>query len=243
MANRRMIHKEVFFSDKFTDLPTTTRLLYVYLNLEADDDGFFTGTKQAMFLSEATKDDLKKLIDDGFIIKFDSDVYAIKHWRVMNTLQNDRYTPTIYVEEFAKLKPISNEKGANKIYEFVCIQDGYKTETQLNQNQGKQLSQNQGKQLSINNLGKNNFDDTDAQKNDNSNFTTFFQDKRNEAVKELFKEKVGALRSVEDYNLLRELIEAYGTEYVNMCIEKTADNEGKSVQYLEKVCESENGKI
>ena len=53
MANRRMISKTVLCADTFTELPARTRLLYVYLIMEADDDGLIGTTKNALFLSGA----------------------------------------------------------------------------------------------------------------------------------------------------------------------------------------------
>ena len=53
MANRRMISKDIYLDDKFSDLPVTTRLLYTYCDLLADDDGFISSVKQAMFFSNA----------------------------------------------------------------------------------------------------------------------------------------------------------------------------------------------
>ena len=72
MANRRMISKTVLCADTFTELPARTRLLYVYLIMEADDDGLIGTTKNALFLSGANAKDLRTLVDEGYIIKFDS---------------------------------------------------------------------------------------------------------------------------------------------------------------------------
>ena len=53
MAERRFISKQIFNDDIFTDLEVQARLLYAYLILNADDDGFLKNTKQMMFLSGA----------------------------------------------------------------------------------------------------------------------------------------------------------------------------------------------
>ena len=83
MANRRMISKDIYLDDKFSDLPVTTRLLYTYCDLLADDDGFISSVKQAMFFSNAGKDDLQNLVNSKFLIKFESGVYCIRHWKLM----------------------------------------------------------------------------------------------------------------------------------------------------------------
>ncbi|MCD0151418.1 DNA replication protein, partial [Streptococcus agalactiae] len=63
MATRRMISKEVIMTDNFLDLPPTTKVLYFFLNLEADDDGFVGNPKTVMRLTGATKEDMKLLIE------------------------------------------------------------------------------------------------------------------------------------------------------------------------------------
>lgn len=45
MATRRMFSKEVMDSDTFIDMTTNAKLLYVYLNLNADDEGFISNPK------------------------------------------------------------------------------------------------------------------------------------------------------------------------------------------------------
>ena len=66
-----------------------------------------------------------------FIIVFDSGVIVIKHWRMHNYIQNDRYKETNYKEEKSTL--VLDE---NKAY-TQCIQDVSKTETQVRLELGK----------------------------------------------------------------------------------------------------------
>ena len=77
MAERRMFAKSVIESDRFIDLSKTARLLYYDLGMEADDDGFLNSVKRTMLIDGTTEEDLKELIDNGFIIKFPSGVYVI----------------------------------------------------------------------------------------------------------------------------------------------------------------------
>ena len=46
----------------------------------------------------------------NFIIRFESGVIVIKHWRMHNTLRKDRYTPTSFQEELKSLG--LNENGS-----------------------------------------------------------------------------------------------------------------------------------
>lgn len=104
MAERRMFTKKITDSDAFTELTSAAQALYFHLNQGADDDGFNNQIQNAMFKSHATIGNLNELISKKFIIKFESGVVAIKHWRMHNTLRKDRYTPTNFKNEFNKLK-------------------------------------------------------------------------------------------------------------------------------------------
>lgn len=108
MAERRMFTKKITDSDAFTELPSSAQALYFHLNQGADDDGFNNQIQIAMFRSHATLDDLKLLMCKNFIIRFESGVIVIKHWRMHNTLRKDRYTPTNFQEEFKLLGIKSN---------------------------------------------------------------------------------------------------------------------------------------
>lgn len=235
---RRMIGTEVYNDDRFTDLSVTARLLYTYLIINADDDGFLSNVKTVIFTASASKKDLQELIDTGFIIKFDSGVYVIKHWRLMNAIKKDRYKPTIHVEEFSQLKPLTDNI---KVYEISCVHGGNKTETERKQNgNASQVKSSQSK-VSKDKISKSNSDDIDAVTNgENERVRLFFSEANNKAVKDLFNVKIGAIRNMKEYYQLQELIEIYGANYVAMCIDKTAANRGKTVQYLKRVCESEN---
>lgn len=104
MAERRMFTKKITDSDAFTELTSAAQALYFHLNQGADDDGFNNQIQNAMFKAHATIGNLNELIAKKFIIKFESGVVVIKHWRMHNTLRKDRYTPTNFKNEFNKLK-------------------------------------------------------------------------------------------------------------------------------------------
>ena len=98
-----MFTKKITDSDAFVELPSSTQALYFHLNQGADDDGFNNQVQNAIFKAHASLDDLKVLLLKNFIIRFESGVIVIKHWRMHNTLRKDRYTPTNFQEEFSKL--------------------------------------------------------------------------------------------------------------------------------------------
>ena len=103
MAARRMFAKIIVDSDLFIDMPVTSRLLYYDLGMRADDDGFVNAPKKIMRMIGASQDDLKILVQRGFIIPFDSGVIVISHWRVHNYLRKDTYNETQYKEEKSQL--------------------------------------------------------------------------------------------------------------------------------------------
>ena len=103
MAERRMFTKKITDDDNFTSLSASAQALYFHLNTCADDDGFNNQVAVAMFKAHASVDDLKVLLAKNYIIRFESGVIVIKHWRMHNTLRKDRYTPTSFQEELNQL--------------------------------------------------------------------------------------------------------------------------------------------
>lgn len=103
MAEKRMFTKSIIDSDAFLEMPLSAQALYFHLNMRADDDGFVNNPKRITDYVSASADDLKILLAKRFIIRFDSGVIVIKHWRMHNTLKSDRYHPTDYQDELALL--------------------------------------------------------------------------------------------------------------------------------------------
>ena len=67
--------------------------------MRADDDGFADKPKTIQRMVGAAEDDLKLLIAKRYVLIFESGVIVIKHWRIHNTIRNDRYNETVYLEE------------------------------------------------------------------------------------------------------------------------------------------------
>jgi hypothetical protein len=125
MAERRMFAKTIIDSDAFIDMPLSTQALYFHLSMRADDDGFINNPKKIMRMIGASDDDFKVLCVKKFIIPFDSGIVVIKHWKIHNYIQKDRYKATVYSEEKSRLGV--KENGAYT----ECIHDGYKLDTQV----------------------------------------------------------------------------------------------------------------
>lgn len=131
MAERRMFSKTIVDSDAFLDMPLSTQALYFHLSMRADDDGFLNNAKKIQKIIGASDDDLKLLIIKRFVIAFDDGIIVVKHWRMNNYLRKDRYTPTVYQEEFKMLGIKDN--GAYTLLDTAGIPDGNQCVTGLPQ--------------------------------------------------------------------------------------------------------------
>ena len=114
MAKRRMFSLDVVDTDQFLDMPSSARLLYYDLGVRADDDGFLQSAQKICRFTGASQDDLKSLIDEGFVIPFKSGVIVIRHWFMNNQLRKDRYTPTV-----CKVERSHVFLDENSVYEFT----------------------------------------------------------------------------------------------------------------------------
>lgn len=166
-AERRMFTKKITDSDHFTELPPTTQAFYFHLCMNADDDGFNNKIRQAMFNAHADRNDYELLIHKRFIIPFeDKGIIVIKHWKLHNYIQNDRYHKTEYVEEKARLILKANGVYTENVSEMdtECIQDVSNTDTRCIQNVSKMDTEVRLGKVSIDkdskeksNTGKNKF--------------------------------------------------------------------------------------
>jgi len=129
MAERRMFAKTIIDSDAFLDMSLSTQALYFHLSMRADDDGFINNPKKICRMVGSNDDEMKILLAKKFIIGFESGVIVIKHWRVHNYIQKDRYKPTIYAEDKASIAIKDNGVYTTDIHSVPnvyteCIHDG-----------------------------------------------------------------------------------------------------------------------
>ena len=132
MAERRMFAKTIIDSDAFLDMPLSAQALYFHLSMRADDDGFVNNPKKIQRMVGASDDDCKLLVLKRFILTFESGIIVIKHWKIHNYIQRDRYKETVYLQEKATLS--LNE---NKAY-TECIHAVHKTDTQVRIGESKE---------------------------------------------------------------------------------------------------------
>ncbi len=132
MAERRMLAKSIIESDAFMDMPSETQMLYIHLNMAADDDGFVANPRTIMRSCGSSNDSMKMLISKKFVLTFeknDNFLIVIKHWRIHNYIRSDRYKASAYKEFMRDLY-----YDENKAYTVSpdghthCLQSGTETE-------------------------------------------------------------------------------------------------------------------
>ena len=104
MANRRLFYKLMIYRADFESLPDRARILYQYLNFEADDDGFVANPHRVILMARATNEDYQALVSAGFIMDFSAGLCAIIHWHQHNIINRDGYQKTEFTEERSQLK-------------------------------------------------------------------------------------------------------------------------------------------
>lgn len=100
MAKKRMFSADIVRSDLFLDLPISSQLLYFHFGMIADDDGIVASIKRELsYLGFGSLDDLKCLHDKN-LVEFTDDgkILFIIDWRKNNSIRNDIYKPTFYLE-------------------------------------------------------------------------------------------------------------------------------------------------
>ena len=119
MADRRMFSKSIIDSDLFLDMPQSAQCLYFHLAMRADDDGFVNSPRKIQRMIGASEDDCRLLVAKQFLIPFETGVVVIRHWRIHNYIQKDRYKETMYQSEKSALEQDSS--GAYQLMDTPCI--------------------------------------------------------------------------------------------------------------------------
>ena len=142
MARRRMFSLDIADTDKFLDLSISAQALYFHLGLRADDDGFIASAKKIQRMLGCGEDDLMELEQAGYIIKFDSGIIVIAHWKMHNYLRKDRHQETVHQEEAKKV--YEKEDGAYTL-ENTGIPLGNHWETQERKGKERKEKERKGK--------------------------------------------------------------------------------------------------
>ena len=93
-----MFDRALTETDRFTDLPMSSKAIYFLLGMEADDEGFVS-PKRVMRIHGGNDDDLKVLVAKEFVIPFESGLIVITDWKKNNWLDSRRIRPTEHQKE------------------------------------------------------------------------------------------------------------------------------------------------
>lgn len=127
MAEKRMVSNQILNSDEFTDMPVDAQMLYVRLNLAADDRGICDKPRQVMNICRSPDDCMKLLIAKKFIIVPTGrpSVVVIKHWWINNNFRSQRFKETRYTDVLEELYYDENKSySKNPENHFPCMQNG-----------------------------------------------------------------------------------------------------------------------
>lgn len=108
MAQKRMFDRAITETEKFMDMPMSSKGLYFLLGMAADDEGFVSA-KSVLRVHGGTDDDLNILIAKGFCIRFPSGILVITDWHDNNYLDKNRIKRTQYQDE-RKLLSLTNTR-------------------------------------------------------------------------------------------------------------------------------------
>lgn len=139
MAGKRMFALAITESDAFIGMDLSTQALYFHLSMKADDDGFVSNAMSTINLIGASEEDLKELIRRNFILKFESGIMVITHWRINNFIRKDRYKETLYLDERDKLYILENgkytlEEGGEKLKDHLLKKWSLKGQPSIDKN-------------------------------------------------------------------------------------------------------------
>ena len=98
-----MFSKRIISSDAFMDMSASAQMLYFHLSMWADDEGFVNNPKTIQRMCGADSEDMSALIKNGLVIRFESGIIAITHWKTHNYIRGDRIKPTFCTDEKALL--------------------------------------------------------------------------------------------------------------------------------------------
>ncbi len=215
MAQRRMFSRKITETDHFLEMPLSSQALYFHLNMGADDEGFIDKAKTIQRTIGASDDDMKLLIAKGFLIPFESGVVVIRHWRIHNYIQADRFQATIHQNEKEQLKFDKSKIASIKPLD-QCIQNGYKMDTQV--------------RLGEDSLDKDRLDEVNNLYSDEDEKKSLSQIIKSTSVKINDRQ----IQQIQEYIGLDNMT----VEMIDYAIQLTEDAGAESFNYLNKILKS-----
>lgn len=164
-----MFSNSIIDSDDFMTLSNNAQLLYFYLGMATDDDGFTKKYRTTMRALGINENALKELEKCGFIYIFEEkNLVLIRDFKINNDLKNDRYHETIYQEEFKRIEEKDKRYFLikNEMYP-ECIQDVSRMETEHNITKPNKAKPNETKNIPNINSISNGDDEENKELNKN----------------------------------------------------------------------------
>ena len=94
-----MLARSVILMGEFTELSAKAQVLYIFLNMQADDDGFVGKAGPVLRQCACSRRQLQELVDRGLVLQLDTGPLVVTHWHVHNQIRKDRYKPTFFQSE------------------------------------------------------------------------------------------------------------------------------------------------
>lgn len=109
MAKKRMFCKSVLEEADFLKLSPGAKVLYFYLCMDADDDGFVDSPDKVARIVRARGRVLAELWQSKYVIVFTDGTLLVTHWLLHNTIRKDTYEPTRHQKNLSTVR-ISEDK-------------------------------------------------------------------------------------------------------------------------------------
>lgn len=236
MGNRRMFSKEVLEGDSFLDLNIEAQLLYIYLCMSADDDGFVGNPRTVSRMCDCNLDFKQGLIDSGYIIEFPSGVMVVSHWKIHNLIRKDRYKATRYIKEKRELS-LNNMEIYVPFDEKLGHVDDMKNTWQPNDNQ---METNCPPKSSQSNLSQDNKSKDNPSQSNQMSGTEISGDSlmdiiRNNVLHRDFNNK--------DIEMINKIRSQYDIEEIEDAVIRTISNGGKTVNYIARILNNDKSGI
>ena len=214
MAQKRMFDKNVVSSDKFLDLPNSSKALYFMAGMEADDKGFFQPRKLQRMCG-FSDDDYKILIAKGFFIAFESGVMVVTDWNKNNWLDSRRMTKTEYIDELNMLKLTNNKYELANTTESKCLA-----------NAKPMLSQNS---IEENSIEENSIEESSIEQKFSAATTP------NENCINFYIENINPLVTQYEIDTLNDYCNDLSDELIINAIKEAIEYKARNLKYVKKI--------
>lgn len=266
MAERRMISKSFINSATFMKMSDSAKLLYFYLNVNADDDGIVEVFPYYKMLS-IPEDDVRNLVVKEFIVFLNNDMLSfLPHWLQNNQLRSDRYKPSVhhnmllnrypkYIRKVKKVKKglLDNSPQTEELSSETAIALGWstngipevvdrKTQTSLDKTsiEKDRVEKDSLDKFSLikENREKSELEPEEITKTETIKDRLFNMDSTNKEDVLLAASDTYSEISTKDLNYLLKMIEKYNNDLVIEALAISKINRAKTINYTSKILQS-----